>query len=55
MKKTILSALIPIFMATSAAFGGAVIAFNDNSGTANASAMASAAMNCRRWAEQRFS
>jgi PEP-CTERM motif len=30
MKKTILSALIPLFMATSAAFGTAVIAFNDN-------------------------
>lgn len=30
MKKTILSALIPIFMATSAAFGGAIMAFNDN-------------------------
>src|SRR5947208_10612011 len=36
MKKAILSALIPIFMATSAAFGGAVISFNDNNGTANA-------------------
>ena len=41
MKKTILSALIPIFMATSAAFGGAVIAFNDNSGTPNAGSFAS--------------
>jgi len=30
MKKTILSALIPIFMATSAAFGSAMLSFNDN-------------------------
>ena len=30
MKKTILSALIPVFMATSAAFGTAVISYNDN-------------------------
>jgi hypothetical protein len=30
MKKTILSALIPLFMATSAAFGTAVISYNDN-------------------------
>jgi hypothetical protein len=30
MKKTILSALIPLFMATSAAFGAAMITFNDN-------------------------
>jgi hypothetical protein len=36
MKKTILSALIPLFMATSAAFGSAMISFNDNSGTATA-------------------
>ena len=41
MKKTILSALIPLFMATSAAFGTAVIAFNDNNGTANAGSYAS--------------
>src|SRR5882762_5929454 len=41
MKKTIISALIPIFMATSAAFGGAVISFNDNSGTPNAGSFAS--------------
>jgi hypothetical protein len=32
MKKTILSALIPVFMATSAAFGSAMISFNDNNG-----------------------
>jgi hypothetical protein len=30
MKKTILSALIPVFMATSAAFGSAMISYNDN-------------------------
>jgi hypothetical protein len=30
MKKTILSALIPLFMATSAAFGTNVLSFNDN-------------------------
>ena len=36
MKKTILSALVPLLMATSAAFGGALISFNDNSGTATA-------------------
>ncbi len=32
MKKTILSALIPLFMATSAAFGAAMISFTDNVG-----------------------
>jgi len=36
MKKTILSALIPLFMATSGAFGTAMLSFNDNSGTATA-------------------
>jgi hypothetical protein len=36
MKKTILSALIPLFMATSAAFGTNVLSFNDNNGTPNA-------------------
>ena len=44
MKKTILSALIPVFMATSAAFGGAVIAFNDQGqggGTATSGTYAS--------------
>ena len=44
MKKTILSALIPLFMATSAAFGTAVIAFNDNGaggGTATSGSYAS--------------
>jgi len=30
MKKTILSALIPLFMATSAAFGTVMLSFNDN-------------------------
>jgi PEP-CTERM motif len=36
MKKTILYALIPLVMATSAAFGTVTLSFNDNSGTANA-------------------
>jgi len=36
MKKTILCALIPLVMATSAAFGTNMLSFNDNSGTANA-------------------
>jgi hypothetical protein len=36
MKKTILSALIPLLMTTSAAFGTAMISFTDNVGTANA-------------------
>jgi hypothetical protein len=44
MKKTILSALIPIFMATSAAFGSAMISYNDNGaggGTATSGSYAS--------------
>ena len=44
MKKTILSALIPLFMATSAAFGNAVIAFDDQGaggGTATSGSYAS--------------
>lgn len=36
MKKTILSAIVPLLMVTSGAFGSAVINFNDNSGTATA-------------------
>jgi hypothetical protein len=36
MKKTILSALIPLFMATSAAFGAVMIQFTDNVGIATA-------------------
>ncbi len=36
MKKTILTALVPLFMVTSGAFGSAMIAFNDNVGTATA-------------------
>ena len=36
MKKTILTALVPLFMVTSGAFGSAVINFNDNNGTATA-------------------
>jgi hypothetical protein len=36
MKKIILSALIPLLMATSAAFGSAMISFDDNNGAATA-------------------
>jgi hypothetical protein len=36
MKKSILTALVPLFMVTSGAFGSAVINFNDNSGAPTA-------------------